>query len=152
MNMKEKQFEFGFIWRICSQILLTVLLFPQTGIGQVKNVWVLGDGEKIFRDDREHPDKNGNFIWDGKAIRLNGLYNEVLAFQVIVETDKVPVENVHVSVDMPVNKASGKIIGGNTLKYGPSGTIEIFSEHYLNVKDSTLRIGSMVHPLLSQRK
>ncbi len=137
-DLKKNQFQLKFQSRIIIQSLLFALfLFTHTGFAQIKKVWALGDGEKIFRDDREHPNKNGNLIWDGKAIRLNGLYNEVLAFQVIVETDKVPVENIEVSVDMPVNKESAKIIGGNTLKYGSSGTIEIFAEHYLNVKDST---------------
>ncbi len=117
---------------------LSVAIFlPAIGFSQIKKVWALGDGEKVFKYDRTHPDKNKNFIWDGYTIKLNGLYNEVLAFQVMVETDSVAVENIEVVVNMPVNKESGKIIGGNTLKYGPSGTVEIFSEHYLNVKDST---------------
>lgn len=29
------------------------------------------------------------------------------------------------------------MIGGSTLKYGPAGTVEIFTEHYLHVTDST---------------
>jgi len=53
---------------------------------QILSVWALGDGEKIFRDDVNHPDKKGNFIWDGKAIHLKGLYNEVLSFQVVIES------------------------------------------------------------------
>lgn len=104
---------------------------------QILNAWVLGDGEKVFREDNSHPDRNGNSIWDGKTIRLRGLYNEVLAFQVIVEAPLEGTKSVEVSVDNPVQKESGKAIGGNTLKYGPAGTIEIFSEHYLQVIDST---------------
>jgi hypothetical protein len=113
------------------------LLIPVTGFTQIKNIWALGDGEKVFRNDLEHPSKNGNLAWDGKVIRLKGLYNEVMAFQVIVETGDDSVKNVDLSLDLPVNKSSGKTIGGNTLKYGPDGTVEIFTEHYLNVKDST---------------
>lgn len=102
---------------------------------QVIKVWALGDGDKIFRDDPDHPLKNGNFTWDGRTIHLRGLYNEVLAFQVIVETGKNGAENVEVAVVRPLNAASGKIIGGNTLKYGPAGTVEIFSQHYLYVEE-----------------
>jgi hypothetical protein len=115
-----------------------VLFFlPQSGFAQIDNVWALGDGEKVFKYDINHPDKSKNFTWDGKTIRLKGLYNEVLAFQVVVQTGKLAAENIDIALNVPVNKESGKTIGGNTFKYGPSGTIEIFSEHYLNVKDST---------------
>ena len=101
------------------------------------SVWALGDGEKVFRDESNHPDKKGNFVWDGKTIHLKGLYNEVLAFQVIIETGIQGAKALEISVEAPVNRESRQVIGGNTLKYGNDGTIEIFSEHYLHVKDST---------------
>lgn len=121
-------------------LLITILLLLGKGAGlaQVLNAWALGDGEKVFRNDDRHPDKNGNNVWDGKTIRLKGLYNEVLAFQIIVEVDKQGAKAVEISVEAPVEKSSGKVIGGNTLKYGPEGTVEVFSEHYLHVVDSTL--------------
>jgi hypothetical protein len=125
-------------WFYKVHLLLLLGLFQHCVFGQIKKVWALGDGEKVFRDDKNHPDKNGNFIWDGKIISLKGLYNEVLAFQVIVETDTSGAKGIELSVDAPVQKVSGKTIGGNTLKYGPQGTIEIFTEHYLHVTDSTL--------------
>ena len=116
--------------------LLTILLH-HTSFGQIKNVWALGDGEKIFRYDLHHPDKNGNYIWDGKTIHLKGLYNEVLAFQVIAETGDSAAKGIELSLGALLNKSSGDVIGASTLKYGPAGTIEIFTEHYLQVKDST---------------
>jgi hypothetical protein len=106
-------------------------------LAQIKNIWALGDGEKVFRDDLSHPAKNGNYTWDGNTIHLNGLFNEVLAFQVIVETGNDSAKGIEISVDPLNDKTSRKIIGGSTLKYGPEGTIEIFTEHYLHVKDST---------------
>jgi hypothetical protein len=119
-------------------ILLTVALLPAlTGVSQIKEVWALGDGEKVYRNDLQHTDKNGNYTWHGDTIRIEGLYNEVLAFQVIVETGVDSVKGIDLAVADPVNKESGKVIGGNTLQYGPSGTIEVFSEHYLLVTDST---------------
>ena len=121
----------------CKAILSVVFLLPVYGFTQIKTVWALGDGEKVFRNDLNHPDKIKNYTWDGKTIRLKGLYNEVLAFQVIVEAGTESVKNVELSVDAPINRTSGKVIGGNSLKYGKGGTIEIFSEHYLQVKDST---------------
>ncbi len=116
---------------------IVLLLFQLNGFAQIKYVWALGDGEKVFRDEDNHPDKNGNFVWDGKTIHLKGLYNEVLAFQIIVEAEKQGANAVEISVEAPIERTTNKAIGGNTLKYGPHGTIEIFSEHYLNVTDST---------------
>ena len=106
-------------------VLLVFFLFPITVFSQVNTVWVVGDGEKIFRDEMNHPLKQKNYIWDGTTIRMKGLYNEVLAFQLIVETGKDGAEKLEIAVANPINKASGKAIGGNTLKYGPSGTIEL---------------------------
>jgi hypothetical protein len=123
-----------------STYMLVIGLFflPARAGAQIKTVWALGDGEKVFREDTSHPDKKSNLVWDGAAIRLKGLYNEVLAFQLILETGMDSVKGVEVSVALPVHKPSGKVMGGSTLKYGPQGTIEIFTEHYLQVKDSTL--------------
>ncbi|MEO9022951.1 MAG: hypothetical protein ABI237_03860 [Ginsengibacter sp.] len=124
--------------RLFQQALLsTLFLLSSCGFAQIKTVWALGDGEKVFRNDLNHPDKIKNFTWDGKTIRLKGLYNEVLAFQVIVESGSGGARNVELSVDAPLDKMSGKTIGGNTLKYGIGGTIEIFTEHYLQVEDPT---------------
>ena len=124
--------------RLLTQILFFALYFlPQLLYAQITKVWALGDGEKVFRDDLMHPDKNNNSVWDGKTIRLKGLFNEVMAFQLILETGANAVKSVDVSIDNPINKLSGAAIGGSTLKYGPSGYIEIFTEHYLHVKDST---------------
>ena len=135
--MKKVSFTNKCFLKISFQLLFGIFLLPSVGIAQIKQIWALGDGEKVYRDDQDHPDKKGNYIWDGKTIHLKGLYNEVLAFQVIVETDLQGAKGIELSVDAPVNKPSGKIIGGNTLKYGSDGTIEIFTEHYLHVIDST---------------
>lgn len=118
-------------------LMLLMLLFAQHSFEQIKKVWALGDGEKIFRNDPNSPGKNGNYTWDGKTIHLKGLYNEVLAFQVIAETADSAATGIELSVGTLVNNSSGDLIGGSTLLYGPSGTIEVFTEHYLFVKDST---------------
>jgi len=134
--MKKNQFVLEKSSRVILLILLVlILIWPESAFCQIKTVWALGDGEKVFRDELEHPSKNGNFTWDGNTIRMQGFYNEVLAFQVIVEAGNDRAEKVEIAVDRPINKLSGKAIGGNTLKYGPSGTIEIFTQHYLNVKE-----------------
>ncbi len=120
-------------------VILTygLLLFNYVSYAQIKNVWALGDGEKVFRKNLNHPDKHTNSVWDGRTIRLSGLFNEILAIQIIAETGGEGADAVELVVEAPVEKSSCKVIGGNTLKYGPNGTIEIFTEHYLHVTDST---------------
>lgn len=97
----------------------------------------MNDGEKVYRYEADNPAKKGNSAWDGKTIHLQGLYNEVLAFQVIVEADSSGARAVEVSVDPPVEVKSGKAIGTSPVLYGPGGFIEVFSEHYIQVKNPT---------------
>ncbi len=103
----------------------------------VTGVWAVNDGEKVYRYEADNPAKKGNSAWDGKTIHLQGLYNEVLAFQVIVEADSSGARAVEVSVDPPVEVKSGKAIGTSPVLYGPGGSIEVFSEHYIRVKNPT---------------
>ena len=53
----------------------------------VATVWAVSDGEKVERDDRAHPLKAKNAVWDGRGVRLAAARNEIVAFQVIVEAD-----------------------------------------------------------------
>ncbi len=105
---------------------------------QIVDVWAVGDGEKIFKYDTDHPAKRSNSIWDGERIHLRGLYNEVLGFQVIVEVDSTGARGLEVSMTPPVHQKSGMVIGGSgAIRYGDQGYIEFFSQHYLQVKKPT---------------
>ena len=70
-------------------IMLGLLSAAVSGRAAVTGVWAVGDGEKVYRYESGHPGRQGNLTWDGLAIELRGLYNEVLAFQVIVEADSL---------------------------------------------------------------
>ena len=65
---------------------------------QIVGSWAVGDGEKIFKYNTEHPSKKSNSIWDGERIHLRGLYNEVLGFQVIVEVDSTGAKGLQLSM------------------------------------------------------
>ncbi len=124
------------IFRIIASVMLVLFTGMNSELtAQVQSVWALGDGEKVFREDLGHFAKRGNYTWDGSTIRLKGLYNEVLAFQVIVETGSQGADNVEIAVTNPLHRSTGKAIGGSTLMYGPAGTIELFSQHYLYVRE-----------------
>ena len=115
-----------------------ILLFASKVNGQVVSVWAIGDGEKIFRNDTDHPGKEKNSIWDGEAIHLRGLYNEVLGFQIIVEIDSTGARGLEISMSPPVHKKSGHMIGGGgAIPYGDQGFIELFTQHYLHVEKPT---------------
>ncbi len=104
----------------------------------VNHVWAVGDGEKVFRDDLVHPCMNSNSIWDGDTIRFKGLYNEVLAFQVIVIAGNYGALSVEVSADFLVHTESGEVIASaQNPPYSHGGWFEIFSQHYIHVENPT---------------
>jgi hypothetical protein len=115
-----------------------LILTVYSANAQIVQVWAVGDGEKIFRNDTDHPAEKDNSIWDGHTIMLRGLLNEVLGFQVIVEVDSTGAHGLEISMDPPVHKKSGSVIGGSgAIPYGDQGYIEFFSQHYLHVKNPT---------------
>ncbi len=125
-------------WSVVVPICLLAALAVCPARAAVTGVWAVNDGEKIFRYDQEHPAKQANSVWDGKTIRLAGLYNEVLAFQLMVEADSFGATGVEVAVVPPRHAPSGRAIGAEAgAPYGPGGTIELFSEHYLQVTKVT---------------
>ncbi|GJM29867.1 MAG: hypothetical protein DHS20C17_25020 [Cyclobacteriaceae bacterium] len=104
----------------------------------VIEVWVVGDGEKVFKFDADHFAKGNNSIWDGNMVRLKGLYNEVLGFQVIVVLDSLGAEGLEISMAPPVHAKTDRIIGEpGRMAYGDQGGIEYFTQHYLNVTRPT---------------
>ena len=120
-------------------VILISMIFLHQGINaQIVGTWAVGDGEKIFKHDTDHPAKAKNSIWDGKGIMLRGLYNEVLGFQIIVEVDSTGAKGLEISMSPPVHEKSGQVMGGSgAVRYGDKGYIELFSQHYLNVRRPT---------------
>jgi len=121
-------------------LVILPLLFSISNIthADIKDIWAIGDGEKIFKYNIYHPGKSRNSIWDGEKIQLSGIYNEVLGFQIIVELDSTGVEALEISMSPPVHKKTGKVMDGSgSIKYGDRGYIEIFTQHYLHVTRPT---------------
>ncbi len=117
---------------------LLALLVALPARGAITGAWAVGDGEKVYRYQADHPGRAVNAVWDGKTIRLAGLYNEVLAFQVIVEADSFGAKAVELVVDPPRHAGTGRQIGaGVPMNYGPGGSIELFSQHYMKIEYQT---------------
>jgi hypothetical protein len=116
---------------------LVVLLGASPAPAGVAAVWAVSDGEKVERDDRAHPLKAKNAVWDGRAVRLAAARNEIVAFQVIVEADGAGLRTL--SASLPELRRRG---GKETIAYAPPATdptlsagrpIQLFSAHYMNV-------------------
>jgi hypothetical protein len=116
---------------------LVALLVAGPASAGVSAVWAVSDGERVERDDRAHPLKAKNAVWDGKTIRLVAARNEIVAFQVIVEADGTGIRAL--SAALPSLRRRG---GSETIAYAapaldPSLSagrpIQLFSVNYMNV-------------------
>ena len=110
---------------------------PDQPIAGVANIWGIHDGEKIERDDLDSPFEATNAAWDGATIRLFGARNEVLAFQVVIESDAQGVQALDVKLPQLTHEA-----GAAAIAYSPPGEdpseyagrpIQIFTENYMYV-------------------
>lgn len=103
----------------------------------IRAIWAVNDGEKIERDDLSNPNKARNSAWDGKTVRLFGARNEIIAFQVIVESDETPVEGV--SIALPRLSSGRSVIHYRAPAADPSSytgrNIQLFSVNYMLVKE-----------------
>ncbi len=70
---------------------MLALVLVVAGCGEaaagVRSIWAINDGEKIAHDNLSSPLKKGNSVWDGRTIRLLAARNEIVAFQIVVESD-----------------------------------------------------------------
>jgi hypothetical protein len=116
-------------------LALALSLCPALAHGGVRRVWIVNDGEKIERDAVAHPAAVRNSAWDGRAGRIFGARNEIVAFQVIVEADA---RGIHaLSVRLPALSAASERIVYRPPAEDPTDyvdrPIQIFTEHYMEV-------------------
>jgi len=103
---------------------------------QIKGVWAVNDGEKVKRFDVRNANKFANSVWDRRQVSLFGARNEVVGFQVIVQSGKEGAAQVDASL------AELTHADGTALKWKPEGQpgdyrgrqIERFTQHYLHIK------------------
>ena len=116
--------------------LLVIVAAAESGAG-VRRTWAVNDTEKIAQQDVTSPLAAGNSAWDGKRIRLFGARNEVLAFQVIVESDAQGIGALSLRLqELRLRNGRERIV------YAPPGAdptvsvgrpIQIFAVHYMYV-------------------
>lgn len=104
-------------------------------------IWAVNDGERIGRDDLANANKKSNSAWDGRKVRLFGARNEIVAFQLIIESDRKGVEKL--SLSLPALTLRG---GQARITYKAPATdpadyvgrpIQIFTANYMNVTEPT---------------
>src|ERR1044072_3590833 len=79
-------------------LLLCYVLCAARGMGAVRNVWAVNDGEKVERDDLNNPNKRANSAWDGHKVKIFGARNEIIAFQLIIEADQDGIKRLAVAL------------------------------------------------------
>jgi hypothetical protein len=104
-------------------------------------VWAVHDGVKVRRDDRAHPDRLRNAVWDGHTLRLVAARNEVVAFQVIVEAGSSELEELRAALPGLVRRGGGGAITYRAPAIDPTDyrdrPIQVFTEHYMSVTRAT---------------
>jgi hypothetical protein len=114
---------------------LVLVLTASSAHAEIARVWAVNDGEKIERDARDHPLRARNSAWDGKVIRLSGARNEVVAFQVIVESNDRGIREL--SARLPSLASSADRIAYKAPVADPTDyvdrPIQVFSVNYMHV-------------------
>lgn len=111
---------------------------PSTQKG-VTAIWAVNETEKVRRDDLDHPARLGqeDGLWDGKTIRVFGLRNEIVGFQLILEARGTGAPRVNVRLDSLT--MDGTSIRNAPLSPDPfdfrGRSIELFLEHYVHVTE-----------------
>jgi Domain of unknown function (DUF4091) len=117
--------------------LLALLGASSPARGAVAAIWAVSDGEKVEQDDRAHPLKGKNVLWDGHSVQLAAARNEVIAFQAIVEADGAGIAALGASLPVLRHESGGEAIAYARPAADPSLSvgreIQLFSVHYMNV-------------------
>jgi len=121
--------------------LLATAFAPLFADAGVVRVWAVSDGEKVEQDDLASALRVRNSAWDGKTVRLFGARNEVIAFQLMVQSDTRGIQVL--AAALPELRQRG---GKGRIAYAPPVSdpsqavgrpIEVFAVHYMNVTETT---------------
>jgi hypothetical protein len=123
-------------------ILIALILSASPAHAEIRHLWAVNDGEKVERDDLKHPSRARNSVWDGKVVRIAGARNEVVAFQVIVESDDQGISDLSLRLPVlasrlpPDDRITYKAPAADPTDYADR-PIQIFSVNYMQVTSSS---------------
>lgn len=131
--------------------ILTGLMLLKVSSAWGQSVWVMDDGERIRQDDTTSRFKQGvdNPVWSPtQPVRLIGMRDEVVAFQVVIEAGPSNLKGVRVELDA-LYGPDANLITNSSAPYDPTSFqgrwIERFVEHYFleEVVESGMQNGSL---------
>lgn len=128
--------------RLLVSLAFSLSLLPaRLAVADVSGIWAVNDGEKVERDDLNNPNRSANSAWDGRKIKIFGARNEIIAFQLMVQSGPGGINQL--SVRLPGLRRRG---GKETIAYTPPAAdptdyvgrpIQLFSVNYMNVTVAT---------------
>jgi hypothetical protein len=126
------------------RLVLLFLIFLMTftpAVAGIQAIWAVGDGERIERFDRNNPLKNSNSVWDGEKVTLFGARNEIIAFQLIVESDLAGIGALTASLPVLTHRDWNSRVVYRPPELDPSQyvdrPIQLFSVNYVYVANPT---------------
>ncbi|MBT4096873.1 MAG: hypothetical protein HOE86_04475, partial [Gemmatimonadetes bacterium] len=117
--------------------------------GRLGKVYAVSGSDRIFRDDLDHVLAEGNTVWTGEGVLLNGARRETVAFQLILEC--APGEDGLLDVDVTfagLRKGNSSIDNaaaqepGNPYNYVDKH-IQLYRGRYIRMHDA---VGAFVEP------
>lgn len=114
---------------------------PTLTTGTLSAVWANEGGDKVSKDELRasvSPASVANSVWDGSTIKLFGAKNEIVSFNLILESAKTEAKNVSVQFQA-LNGPNGSTIQstpttGNGIFDWTKRDIELFFVRYLPIK------------------
>ena len=120
-------------------IILGIVIVPAAAQDAIRAIWAVSDGEKIERDDLANPNKPDNSAWDGAKVRLFGARNEIISFQLVVESGDDGIAELRAALP--------------ELRHGETGTAVIYAppgEDPTDYRDRAIQVFSVNHMLVTE--
>jgi hypothetical protein len=120
-------------------LVFALLLLGIDAQADVRRVWAVSDGDKVERDEQNHPASARNAVWDGRVVHLYAARNEIIAFQVIVEADGEGVREMSVRLPelvSPTDRITYRPPASDPTDY-VGRPIQIFTANYMLVSEAS---------------
>jgi hypothetical protein len=153
---------------MCRFGLALLLLAPRSASADLEGAWALGESTKVKAGDTSHALRAGNTHFENGTIKLFGMKNEVLGFQVILVGGSSDTKNVQLRLASIGPIKNGASLSDEPDKYFLDRNIEVFEQRYLPLtRSSFMNIppqnnpmrpdpkywkGELPDPLLTHRK
>lgn len=112
--------------------IVVTLLASLPARAELSAIWAVDDGTKVKADDLDHSLRASNEIFDGSKVRIFGMRNETVAFQLILRGGAAQTDAVTVELDA-IGAITNSGVSNDPASYFIGRHIELFEQVYLNV-------------------